>query len=69
MVYFEIILCQSQKKDFITIRLKSVVEFLQGDCLLPLIFNLCVNTFIKSIKSEKGGCLGYVLGKVLSPRR
>ena len=42
---------------------------LQGDCLLPLIFNLCVNTSIKSIQSEKGGCLGYVLGKILSPRR
>ena len=26
---------------------------LQGDCLSPLIFNLCFNSFIQDIKSEK----------------
>ena len=26
---------------------------LQGDCLSPLLFNLCFNTFIQHIKSEK----------------
>ena len=55
-------------KDFITNPIKVNRGVVQGDCLAPLIFNLCVNTLIKSIENEKVGCLGYVLEKILSPR-
>ena len=55
-------------KNFITIPIKVNRGVLQGDCLSPLIFNLCVNTLIRSIESEKVGYLGYVLDKILSPR-
>ena len=54
-------------KDFITNPSKFNRGVLQGDCLSPLIFNLCVNTLIKSIEDEKVGCLGCVLDKTLSP--
>ena len=33
---------------------------LQGDSLSPLLFNLCVNTLINTIKDEKLKCIGYV---------
>ena len=55
-------------KNFISNPIKVNRGVLQGDCLSPLIFNLCVNTFIRSIESEKVGYLGYVLDKILSPR-
>ena len=45
-------------KDFITNPIKFNGGVLQGDCLSPLILNLCLNTLIKSIKNEKVGCLG-----------
>ena len=32
---------------------------LQGDCLSPLLFNLCFNTFIQHIKSEKYQQFGF----------
>ena len=32
---------------------------LQGDCLSPLLFNLCFNTFIQYIKAEKYKQLGF----------
>ena len=32
---------------------------LQGDCLSPLLFNMCFNTFIQSIKAEKFEQLGF----------
>ena len=40
---------------------------LQGDCLSPLLFNLCVNTLINTIKDEKVSCLGYVNNFSLNP--
>ena len=40
---------------------------LQGDCLSPLLFNLCVNTLINTIKDEKISCLGYVNNVSLNP--
>ena len=55
-------------KDFITNPIKVNRGVLQGDCLSPLICNLCVNTLIKPIENGKVGCLGYVLDKMLSPR-
>ena len=41
---------------------------LQGDCLSPLIFNMCVNTLITMIDQEKVKCLGYVYENTLSPK-
>ena len=32
---------------------------LQGDCLSPLLFNLCFNTFVQHIKSEKYQQFGF----------
>ena len=32
---------------------------LQGDCLSPLLFNLCFNTFIQFVKQEKYNQLGF----------
>jgi len=32
---------------------------LQGDCLSPLLFDLCFNTFIQFIKAEKYQILGF----------
>ena len=56
-------------KDFITNPIKVNHGVLQGDCLSQLIFNLCINTLIKSIENKKVGCLGrYVLDKILIPR-
>ena len=39
---------------------------LQGDCLSPLLFNLCFNTFLQHTKSEKYRQFGFSL-KVLNP--
>ena len=32
---------------------------LQGDCLSPLLFNLCINTFIQHVKAEKYRQFGF----------
>ena len=37
---------------------------LQGDCLSPLLFNMCFNTFIQHIKSEKCRQFGFSLSNV-----
>ena len=39
---------------------------LQGDCVSPLLFNLCFNTFLRHIKSEKYRQFGFSL-KFLNP--
>ena len=33
---------------------------LQGDCLSPLIFNMCINTFIQHIKTDKYRQFGFI---------
>ena len=33
---------------------------LQGNSLLPLLFNLVINTLINTIKQEKQNCIGYI---------
>ena len=33
---------------------------LQGESLLPLLFNLVINTLINTIKQEKQNCIGYI---------
>ena len=40
---------------------------LQGDSLSPLLFNMCVNTLIKTIEDKRIKCMGYVAEKTLSP--
>ena len=40
----------------------------QGDCLSPLLFNLCFNTLIQTVKQRKVNCLGYVFDYMLQPR-
>ena len=37
---------------------------LQGDCLSPLLFNMCFRTFIQHIKSEKYRQFGFSLSNV-----
>ena len=41
---------------------------LQGDSLSPLLFNMCVNTLIKTIEDKRIKCMGYAAEKTLSPR-
>ena len=41
---------------------------LPGDCLLSLLFNLCFNTLIQTVKQRKVNCLGYVFDYTLQPR-
>ena len=41
---------------------------LQGDSLSPLLFNMCVNTLIKTIEDKRIKCMEYVAKKTLSPR-
>ena len=38
---------------------------LQGDCLRPLTFNLCLNTFIQYISNRKFQQFGFSLGSLL----
>ena len=41
---------------------------LQGDCLSPLLFNMIINTLIKTIDDERIRCMGYNFCNSLSPR-
>ena len=41
---------------------------LQGDCLSPLLFNLCINSFIQFIKTKEFEQLSYRCSKLLSPK-
>ena len=57
--------------DFTTPHITVERGMLLGDCLSPLSFNMCCNTFIQHIKSEKfcqlGFCLKSVHGFSLTP--
>ena len=55
-------------KNFITAPIPVESGVLQGDCLSPLLFNLCVNSLINTIKDERIHCLGYVNDVSLRPR-
>ena len=46
----------------------STRAVLQGDSLLPLLFNLIVKTLINTAKSKKIKCMGYVYQGYLSPK-
>ena len=41
---------------------------LQGDCLSPFLFNMVINTLIKTIDDEKVKCMGYKYWDIMSPR-
>ena len=41
---------------------------LQGDCLSPLLFNMCFNTFLTYIKEEQFTSLGYRVNSSITPR-
>ena len=50
--------------DFTTPYITVERGVLQGDCLSPLLFNMCVNTFIQHIRSEKSCQLGFCFKRV-----
>ena len=54
--------------NFITTPISVERGVLQGDCLSPLLFNLCVNSLINTINDERIQCLGYVNDISLNPR-
>ena len=41
---------------------------LQVDCLSPLLFNLVVNTLIKTVDQDRVRCMGYTFSNMLIPR-
>ena len=41
---------------------------LQGDCLSPIIFNMCINTFIQYIKADAFQRMGYSSSASFTPR-
>ena len=41
---------------------------IQGDCLSPLLFNMCINSLIKCIEDERTRALGYHYCNTLKPR-
>ena len=55
-------------KEFVTPLLKIEKGVLQGDCLSPLLFNLCMNSFINSLQTKEFGQLSYRTSKLLTPR-
>ena len=54
--------------DYTTCPIKLERGVLQGDCFSPLLFNLCFNTLIQTVKQRKVNCLGYVYDYTLQPR-
>ena len=52
---------------FIMGRIKVERGVLKGDCLSPLLFNMCFNTLIQTIRQKKINCLGYVFDYTLQP--
>ena len=53
---------------FITDPILDGKGVLQGDCLSPLLFNMCINTLIKCIEDERVQCIGYSYCDYLRPR-
>ena len=45
---------------YTTCPIKLERRVLQGNCLSPLLFNLCFNTLIQTVKQRKVNCLGYI---------
>ena len=66
MIFTHIALVVIVTKEFRTPFISVGRGVLQGDCLSPLIFNLCFNTFLQHIKSAKYRQFGFSL-KFLNP--
>ena len=56
-------------KDFVTNPILVERGVLQGDSLSPLLFNLCFNTLMVTIKKEQLRCLGYCYDIYSNPRQ
>ena len=55
-------------KEFLTSPMKVGKGVIQGDCLSPLLFNMCINSLIKCIEDERTRALGYHYCNTLKPR-
>ena len=55
-------------KDFVTNPITIERGVLQGDSLSPLLFNMCFNTLMVTIRKEQIKCLGYVLTQIKSSK-
>ena len=55
-------------KRFITDQIMVERGVLQEDCLSPLLFNMCFDTLIQTIRQKKINCLGYLVDYTLQPR-
>ena len=55
-------------KSFITNRIKVDRGVIPCDCLSLLLFNLCINTLVNTVKNEKLNCFGYVYDFSFRPR-
>ena len=42
---------------------------LQGDSLSPLLFNMCFNTLMVTIKKDQIKCLGYILSQLQTDKK
>ena len=56
-------------KEFITRQIPVERGVLQGDSLSPLLFNMCFNTLMVTVKNEKLKCLGYIYDTLSCPRQ
>lgn len=55
-------------KTFITNPIRVDKGVLQGDCLSPILFNLCFNTLLRTIDVERIKLMGYHFDEYLKPR-
>ena len=55
-------------RSYATPFLKIEKGVLQGDCLSPLLFNLCINSFIRTLQTKEFEQLSYRSNKLLTPR-
>ena len=55
-------------KEYVTNPILVRKGVLQGDCLSPLLFNMCFNTLIRCIQDEKIKRIGYSFTDALGPR-
>ena len=55
-------------KDYVTDPVIVGKGVLQGDCLSPLLFNMCFNSLLKCIDDERIKCVGYVYSDAMTPR-
>ena len=54
--------------EYLTLSITIEKGVLQGESLLPLLFNLVINTLINTIKQEKLNCVGYIYDGCIPPK-